>query len=418
MVQLKTEPSSPGLKPRKTGKPKSVGTNGVFGSSGRMGESFSSILAKAVKAMKGGPGEASKSPEKPAEKGSAQAEKRASRREGPSSEADSKRAVKAKNEKSPAAEKGAESGFRPDAAAVSLRDYRDIAAPGKQGAVGEKSGAVSVSARTAGKEKVGDKAASAGIGLFAGIGSKGEGEPFSPNKANRPPKAKDEAPRVSKSPRDSRMERLREKLKEKPKEGAAPERFEQKDAVPLAAADDQKKDGPKETFELRVTDRSGVLERVADEKHFRDGREAREVSSQILKQLKEDGNASVVRSARIVLRDRDEGEIRLILKPERLGEVRIRLHLQDRLIDGRILVENSTVREAFEQNLQDLAAAFRESGFELGNLDVSVGNGGEGRSERESPKLADGRKAAELERSVPRVEALKYYASNSVNIMV
>jgi len=417
VVQLKTEPSSPGQIPRKPGKPKSGGANGACGAPRRIGAGVSSLLGTAVKAMKGGPTEASKSPAKPADKVAVQAEKRAAGREGPSSRTEAGREVKAKNEKFSAAEKVTESGLRLDSA-VLLLDSRNIAAPGKPVPAEANKSLASISAGNTGRGKLGDKAASVGIGLSSGIGSKGEGEPFSSNKANRPLKEKKETEKVSKSPRDTRMERLREKLKEKPKESAPQERSEQKDAVPSAISDDQKKDGPKETFEIRVSDRSSVLDRIADEKHFRDGREAREVSSQILKQLREDGNASVVRSARIVLRDRDEGEIRLILKPEKLGEVRIRLHLQDRLIEGRILVENTTVREAFEQNLQDLAAAFRESGFELGSLDVSVGNGGEGRSERESPKLADGRKAAELERSVPRVEALRYYASNSVNIMV
>lgn len=185
-----------------------------------------------------------------------------------------------------------------------------------------------------------------------------------------------------------------------------------------ASPKDSGKEESREIPEIRVSVRGGA-DRFSESLRAADGRSVRETAAGLLRQMREDGNEKIVRSARIVLKDSREGEIRLILKPERLGEVRIRLHLQDNLIGGRILVENTNVREIFQQNMTELASAFRESGFELGNLDVSVGNkgtgGGEG--ENEFPRFAAGIKTAELERSVPSVGASLYYASHAVNFM-
>ena len=78
---------------------------------------------------------------------------------------------------------------------------------------------------------------------------------------------------------------------------------------PSPVLEDQKKDVPRETFEIRVTGKNGTFEKIAEDlRNSQDGRETRELSSQILKQLREDGNASVVRSARIILKDGKKGK--------------------------------------------------------------------------------------------------------------
>jgi len=81
----------------------------------------------------------------------------------------------------------------------------------------------------------------------------------------------------------------------------------------------------------------------------------------------------IVKQTGIILKNDTAGEIRLTLKPENLGRVRIRIELEDNHIAGRIFVENETVRNMFEQNMAALDRAFSEGGFELGSLNVSVG---------------------------------------------
>ena len=88
--------------------------------------------------------------------------------------------------------------------------------------------------------------------------------------------------------------------------------------------------------------------------------------------LSEKTNAEIVKSARLVVRGAETGEIKLNLRPETLGNVRIVLHLEEGHIAGRIFVENVNVKEVFEQNLEDLVRAFNASGLETGSLDVML----------------------------------------------
>lgn len=119
--------------------------------------------------------------------------------------------------------------------------------------------------------------------------------------------------------------------------------------------------------------------------------------------LREQANPEIVRQARLVVRGESSGDIRLVLKPEQLGRVRINLHLEDNRIAGRIIVENSSVKEAFQENLQALQRALQQSGIEAGALEVSVGENDGGSRERgnggASPRVA----AAEFDDMMPRL---------------
>jgi flagellar hook-length control protein FliK len=100
--------------------------------------------------------------------------------------------------------------------------------------------------------------------------------------------------------------------------------------------------------------------------------------SMLADRLREAWNGDIVQSARIVLRDGDSGTIRLRLKPESLGNVKIELNLSDNNISGRIVVESDEAKNAFERNMNQLADAFKQGGFDSARLDVSVGGGSTG----------------------------------------
>lgn len=101
-------------------------------------------------------------------------------------------------------------------------------------------------------------------------------------------------------------------------------------------------------------------------------------SAVLQRHLAEQGNRQIVRQSGILLKDNNSGEIRLVLKPESLGNVRVQLQMQDNTITGKIIVDNSAVKTAFEQNMEDLYKAFKESGFDNARLDVEVGGGKSG----------------------------------------
>jgi hypothetical protein len=125
----------------------------------------------------------------------------------------------------------------------------------------------------------------------------------------------------------------------------------------------------------------------------------------ILRQFRETANPQILQQAHIFLRNQEDGEIRLVLKPAELGEVKIRLQVRERLIEGHITVENTIVRDLFEQNRNELAASFQEQGFEMSQLEVSVGNDPEHKEAPEEGRMGKGIKAALLERQVPSIDS-------------
>jgi len=85
------------------------------------------------------------------------------------------------------------------------------------------------------------------------------------------------------------------------------------------------------------------------------------------------GYGQLVEQARIVLKDNNAGEIRMTLHPESLGKVKVALNLSDGSLAGQIFVENQTVKDVFQSNLDGLLQAFRDGGWNDLNLQVSVG---------------------------------------------
>ena len=81
----------------------------------------------------------------------------------------------------------------------------------------------------------------------------------------------------------------------------------------------------------------------------------------------------VVKQTGIILKSGGNGEIRLVLKPENLGSIRIRLAVSESSLEGRIVVDNNSVKELVESGLDNLKNALRLEGYQT-NLEVSVGH--------------------------------------------
>ena len=109
---------------------------------------------------------------------------------------------------------------------------------------------------------------------------------------------------------------------------------------------------------------------------------ARQDSTTALQQSWNNIAGQIVRGTGVVLKDNNSGEIRLVMKPENLGSVRIRLDMKDNLVTGKIFVDNDSVRQLFQQNLDSLYRALRDGGFQTGMLNVSVGGRDAGERER------------------------------------
>ena len=106
--------------------------------------------------------------------------------------------------------------------------------------------------------------------------------------------------------------------------------------------------------------------------------------------LSTDGPGKIAEQARFILKDNDRGEIRLTLYPESLGKVKIALNLNGHHLDGRIFVENQSVKDVFQQNLSSLTQSLKDSGWNELSLNVTVGGQDQQRdgSERRSSEGA------------------------------
>jgi flagellar hook-length control protein FliK len=69
-------------------------------------------------------------------------------------------------------------------------------------------------------------------------------------------------------------------------------------------------------------------------------------------------------------------EIRLMLRPESLGEVRMRIRVEGDVVFARIHVESQMVKQIVESNMQSLKDSLQQQQLSCGSLEVSVGNEG------------------------------------------
>jgi flagellar hook-length control protein FliK len=123
-----------------------------------------------------------------------------------------------------------------------------------------------------------------------------------------------------------------------------------------------------------------------------------------LERLQDMAGSELTRATNLILKD-GGGEIRLVLQPESLGSVRIRMHIVDNAIEGTIIVDNSAVKHVIDGSIDALRRAFTAEGFQTGSLNVSVGGQG---------AETGGRQGREETRStaVRRVESAQGFAEN------
>jgi len=114
--------------------------------------------------------------------------------------------------------------------------------------------------------------------------------------------------------------------------------------------------------------------------------------------------SDLVRTVGLVVRD-GGGEIRLTLKPESLGSVRIRLSIEDGKVEGRIVVDTPEARHAFEAGIDSLTRALQADGFQTGSMQVSVSGGNANDSRQAAGLLGDTIRSARARASDEALQA-------------
>ena len=147
----------------------------------------------------------------------------------------------------------------------------------------------------------------------------------------------------------------------------------------------------------------------------------------LARELHQNFNNDIVRHASVILRDNSEGTIRLALKPESLGNVKIRLEMAENRITGKIIVESEEALRAFEREISSLEKAFCDSGFEGANLEMSLAADGRGADQTwqdtEASRFLPGLIAASrYDAAVERIEMPlpydMYQQARAVNVLV
>lgn len=113
-------------------------------------------------------------------------------------------------------------------------------------------------------------------------------------------------------------------------------------------------------------------------------------------------------------------EIRLTLKPESLGEIKMTVQMEGDIVMARINVESQQVKQIVESNLQSLKDALEEHNLQAGSFDVNVNQGQKDRdghalkSETGSSDIVPDEESESIDKLTVRSETGRRFGSNSI----
>lgn len=101
------------------------------------------------------------------------------------------------------------------------------------------------------------------------------------------------------------------------------------------------------------------------------------VFQNMLSNAVQENAADFVRAGNIILKDNSQGNINLVVHPEKLGNVKISLSLSDKIISGSITVHSEEAFNAMKDSISELKSAFAGSGFETGEFNLNFAGDGQ-----------------------------------------
>ena len=131
------------------------------------------------------------------------------------------------------------------------------------------------------------------------------------------------------------------------------------------------------TLELRLPEQNPSMAQNASQTAW-EVKAGSALENMLARELHQNFNGDIVRHASMALRDGGEGTIKIALRPESLGNVKIRLEMTENKITGHIVVESEEALNAFRKELSSLERAFRDSGFTSADLNLSLTYDGQG----------------------------------------
>lgn len=149
---------------------------------------------------------------------------------------------------------------------------------------------------------------------------------------------------------------------------------------------------------------------------------SQDFSSMLSREIASSAN-DLVKTGSIILKDNKAGTINLILNPEELGSVKIKLEISDNQITGKILVASKEAYDAFNQNINLLKNAFIESGFTAGGFDLAFtgsnqqGDFGQNGGQNQASQSEINYKAVVYEQNVTEVSPESTTSTSTINLV-
>jgi hypothetical protein len=177
-------------------------------------------------------------------------------------------------------------------------------------------------------------------------------------------------------------------------------------------------ESPREiTMELRLPDNASHAQNASQTTW--EVKASSALENMLARELHQNFNGDIVRHASMALRDGGEGTIKIALKPESLGNVKIRLEMADNKITGHIVVESEEALNAFRKEISSLEQAFRDSGFSNADLNLSLTSEGQNAQEQEensfNQSMVSSRYESSYEQDALPIDVF-YSRSGSINL--
>lgn len=168
----------------------------------------------------------------------------------------------------------------------------------------------------------------------------------------------DSANKQNSSGKDSNQQQLFQSSQQDVKMDTSPERDISREIIDL----NESEQSNKQSFQTDLN--SKLVEKEVNTKRFEDIEELQKnINDQIKAQLKVSNFNDVKRS-----------EIKFTLKPEHLGELSMRLTMENSNLIARIKVESQVVKEVLELNIDDLRKNLSEQGIKVEKVEVTLKN--------------------------------------------
>ena len=122
----------------------------------------------------------------------------------------------------------------------------------------------------------------------------------------------------------------------------------------------------------------------------------------------------VIEQAKLLLKD-DKSEIKIKLKPEILGDLFLKIEVENGVVAAKAVVDNYKTKEIIESNFTQLRESLKEQGFDIKAFEVFVGSGGDFEREKNGSLFNQNRKKKSSLKLINHVDSNIYDKSINAN---